>query len=72
MFTGGVTSGLVPDGVARVRLTNSDGTVTVAVHNNLYQAAIPDGTSGSTPHPHGGPLTAEWPDATGRDIPKGS
>jgi hypothetical protein len=70
MIAGGITSGLVPDGVARVRLTNSDGTVTVAVHDNLYEAAIPDGTSGGTRHPLGGPLTAEWLDAQGQVIAK--
>jgi hypothetical protein len=71
LITGGVTSGLVPDGVAEVRLTNSDGTVTVAVHDNLYDAPIPDGTSGSAPHAIGGPLNAEWLDANGRAIQKG-
>jgi hypothetical protein len=72
LITGGVTSGLVPDGVAQVRLTSSDGTVTVAVHDNLYEAPIPDPTSGSAPHAVGGPLSAQWLDAEGRVIPKGS
>lgn len=72
MITGAVTSGLVPDGVAQVRLSNSDGTVTVAVHDNLYDAEIPDPTNGSAPHPIGGLPTAEWLDANGRVIQKGS
>ncbi|MEO8969349.1 MAG: hypothetical protein ABI427_17660 [Solirubrobacteraceae bacterium] len=72
MIVGAVTIGLVPDGVAQVRLTNSYGTVTADVHDNFYDTALPNGAAGSAPHPVGGPLTTQWLASDGHVVPRGS
>ena len=66
--TGGVGFGLVPDGVANVKLTNNQGSVTVPVHDNFFQAPFPSGQTGAPSQPNA--PTLEWLDATGNVIPK--
>jgi hypothetical protein len=61
--------GLVPDGVASVRVTNDVGAVTAAVAGNFFQAAIPSGTAnpGGRVEPGDQP-TVEWLDSSGGEV----
>jgi hypothetical protein len=56
----GTTTGIVPDGVARVRLVRGKRTSEVAVRDNLFVAKDPRGESL--------PVFLEWVDAHGRTI----
>ncbi|WP_210491239.1 hypothetical protein [Patulibacter sp. SYSU D01012] len=77
---GGTTAGLVPDGVARVRLTARDGeTLTAPVRDNYYELPVrgrPRGGAGTDAGTErrlrdvsGRPTV--WLDARGRPVPKG-
>jgi hypothetical protein len=61
--------GLVPDGVASVRVTNDLGSVTAAVTDNFFEAPIPYGTANpSGPLQSGDQPTVEWLDRSGGEV----
>jgi hypothetical protein len=69
-LTDGVSYGLVPDGVASVTVTNRQGTITVPVRENFFQASLPttggsdDGRATSTSMP----AMIQWRSAAGKVI----
>jgi hypothetical protein len=61
--------GLVPDGVASVRVTNDLGSVTAAVTDNFFEAPIPSGTANpSGPFAAGDQPTVVWLDGSGGEV----
>jgi hypothetical protein len=62
-------SGLVPDGVAAVRLTDAHGSVTVDVHDNFFTALAPvEPLAGDRSPEPGDRPTIEWLDAAGGEV----
>jgi hypothetical protein len=61
--------GLVPDGVAAVRLANDQGAALATVHDNFFQAPIPtDAAHAGEPLKPGDLPTYEWLDAAGNVV----
>lgn len=66
--TVGATSfaGLVPDGVASVRVTNDLGSITVPAHDNFFQARMPADAAHAAREPRAADQpTFQWLDASG-------
>jgi len=61
--------GLVPDGVTSIKLTSDQGSVTVPVHDNFFQAPLPGGETAAPDHSNTASTpTFEWLDPTGKVI----
>lgn len=70
-LAGGRFFGLVPDGVASVRVSNAIASVTVPVHDNFFQSPMPTDAAHAAqePQPVDKP-TFEWLDGSGAEMPK--